>query len=113
VPSLHCNSLAIALFRSPRATSSAISPYLRGNGDAPDAPPLASIITIASTTATVTFNGMPVTGDTITDAEYVAPAVDTRRPATANPHLAADAHDCLCGYDVPRVMTLKPPHKIV
>ena len=25
MPSLHCNSLAIALFRSPRATSSAIS----------------------------------------------------------------------------------------
>ena len=42
VPSLHCNSLAIALFRSPLIATGhyAFSPYLRGNGDAPDAPPL-------------------------------------------------------------------------
>jgi hypothetical protein len=59
-----------------------VSPCLRNASDAPDAPPLASIISIAPSTGTVTFNYTPITVDAITDAEYAAPVVDTRHPLT-------------------------------
>lgn len=49
------------------------SPYFRGDGDAPDAPPMASVTSIAPSMGTGTFNYLPVTVDTITDAEYAAP----------------------------------------
>jgi hypothetical protein len=59
-------------------------PYVPGNGDAPDAPPIASIVMPSTgfSISSVTF-----TVDAITDAEYLAPAVDTRHPVTVVPAL--------------------------
>ncbi len=59
-------------------------PYVPGSGDAPDAPPMASI-SMPSTGFSI--SSVTFTVDAITDAEYLAPAVDTRHPATAVPAL--------------------------
>lgn len=88
------------------------SPYLRGEGDAPDAPPAASITSIAPTTGTVTLNYIPVTVDAISDAEYAAPAVDTHSVtvmSTSPPMLTT----ATVGAISPSVVTFKPLHKIV
>jgi hypothetical protein len=61
----------------------AVSSYLPGDGDAPDAPPIASL-TMAST-ASVTLHAINFALDAITDAEYAAPAVDMRHPAMIAP----------------------------
>jgi hypothetical protein len=54
-----------------------VSPYDPGNGDAPEAPPIASSLMPSTgfSISSVTF-----TVDAITDAEYLAPAVDPRHP---------------------------------
>ena len=59
-------------------------PYVPCNGDAPDAPPIASIL-MPSTGFSI--SSVTVTVDAITDAEYVALAVDTRHPVTVMPVL--------------------------
>ena len=48
-------------------------------GDAPEAPPMASVSSIIASTSAMTDGR--VTVDAITDAEYHAPAIDMRHPA--------------------------------
>lgn len=52
------------------------SPYLPAAADAPDAPPLASIVS-APSSGTLTLSGLHTVVNAITDAEYPAPPDDT------------------------------------
>jgi len=79
------------------------SPYF--HGAAPDAPPVASLLTVASTSS-VTFNGIR-TVDAITDAEYLAPAVDTRHPVTVVPALPPTVTALSVGGIYPGIVTFK------
>jgi len=79
-------------------------PYVPGNGDAPDAPPIASIFMPSTgfSISSVTF-----TVDTITDAEYPAPTVDTRHPVAVVPVLAPTVTALSVGSIYPGIVTFK------
>jgi hypothetical protein len=57
-----------------------VSPYVPGNGDAPEAPPIASIFMASTGFSISSINA-------ITDAECPAPAVDMRHPVKVVPTL--------------------------
>ena len=79
-------------------------PYVPGNGDAPDAPPIASILMPSTgfSISSVTF-----TVDAITDAEYLAPAVDTRHPVKVVPALPPTVTAFSVGGIYPGIVTFK------
>jgi len=81
-----------------------VSPYVPGNGDAPEAPPIASIFMPSTgfSISSVTF-----TVDAITDAEYPAPTADTRHPAAVVPVLPSTVTALSVGGIYPGIVTFK------
>ena len=83
----------------------AVSPCVPGHGDAPDAPPLASIAAV-STTGSVAFDRVNLTINTIIDTEYAAPAIE-RRPAIVVPALPPTVVASSVGAICPGIVTFK------
>ena len=81
-----------------------VCPYVPGNGDAPDAPPIASIFMPSTgfSISSVTF-----TVDAITDAEYPTPTVDTRHSVTVVPVLPPTVTALSVGGIYPGIVTFK------
>jgi hypothetical protein len=65
------------------ATHYVVSPFYPGDGNAPEAPPMASVSSVVASTSAMTDGN--VTVDAITDAEYRAPAIDMRHPVMVAP----------------------------